>query len=103
MSALRHNAPGVAMRLRSIRDAKRAGIEPVSAFGRDCAQTTLGQRLGIAAIYGGQGDADEARVVALLACADVIDTPENRRKLRATVSDIGSRVRAAIGHRRGAE
>lgn len=97
MSRLRHNSPGVSARLRAIEAARRAGTPVGNPFGRDCVDTTLGQRLGIAAIYGGQGDADTARAAALLACAEITDTPDNRAAVLSAIDDIRNTVREAVG------
>lgn len=62
-----------------------------------CVGTVLGERLGIAAIYAGHEDADNARSAALLAVTGLPDTPANRAAVLASIDAIEAAVRGAVG------
>jgi|GEM_PF-5121182 len=96
---LRSASPSVGLRLRAIQMAKNEGrfVEPLD---RDCARSELGQRLGIAALYGGQGDGDSARATALLACVGVSDTPRNREAVLQQLDAISRLVRVTVSEGR---
>lgn len=95
MSRLRHNTPSRTLRLQAARHiARMPGY--VRSPGADCTGNALGERLGIAAIYAGKGDQDNARTAALLAVAGVTDTLENRAALRASFEQITRLVRVTV-------
>lgn len=97
MSRIRANSPGVNLRLRALYECQRRGALPGPE--RECAETVLGQRLGIAALYAGRGDRDQAEAAALLACAGVPDTAEHRRQVLDAIAEIRRLIRrAAMGH-----
>lgn len=95
MSRIRHNSPSKTLRLAAAAKLARMPgyVRPPSA----CVDTPLGQRLGIAAVYAGRDDADNARASALLAVADLPDTPANRAAVLASIASIESAVAAAVG------
>jgi hypothetical protein len=93
---LRSSSPGVGLRLRSIQQARREG-RLVEGPERECTGTPLGERLGIAALYAGHGDADTARATALLVCAGISDTPDNRAAVLGAIDEIRNTVRLAVG------
>lgn len=92
---LRNSSPGVGLRLRAIQWAKREG-RWTEGPDSDCTRSELGQRLGIAALYGGQGDSDNARAAALLACAGVSDTPRNREAVIQKLDAICRTVQISV-------
>ncbi len=95
MTAIRFASTGHALRLRALRDRARMA-NWVPGPGRDCTGNPLAERLGIAALYAGQGDQDNARAAALLALAGVSDSPEHRAELGDTFDQVAQLVRAAI-------
>lgn len=95
MSRIRHNTPSLTMRISTARSiARMPGYVP--GPGQDCTGNPLGERLGIAAIYAGKGDDDNARTAALLAVAGVRDTPDNRAAIRASFEQITRLVRVTV-------
>lgn len=96
MSRLRHNAPGVGARMRALRRITDAGGLQ-SGPGRDCTGNDLGERLGIAALYAGRGEADDATAAALLAIAGVEDNERARADVLAAIEDVRALVRRATG------
>lgn len=92
---LRSASPSAGLRLRAIQMAKNAG-RFVEGPDRDCVRTELGQRLGIAALYGGHGDGDSARATALLACVGVSDTPRNREAVLQQLDAITRLVTVSV-------
>lgn len=88
--------PSAGGRLRSVQLARREGryVEPISS---ECIGSPLGERLGLAAIYAGHGDADAARASALLVCAGVSDTPDNRAAVLGAFDEIRNAVCVAVG------
>lgn len=92
---LRSASPSVGLRLRAIQMAKNTG-RFVEGPDRDCTRSELGQRLGIAALYGGHGDTDTARAAALLACAGVSDTPRNRDAVLQNLDALCRTVQLAV-------
>ncbi|MCR6661862.1 MAG: hypothetical protein NVV60_01610 [Luteimonas sp.] len=68
----------------------------VRSPGAECTGNPLGERLGIAAIYAGKGDDDNAQAAALLAVVDVRDTPENRIAVMRHIDQVAQLVRDAV-------
>jgi hypothetical protein len=97
MSALNFRQPTIGARVRGLRKIGRFGGTEEALFRRACVDTEIGQRLGIAALYGGRGEADAARVTALLACAGLDDTPDNRAAIASDMGAILSLVTASAG------
>lgn len=96
MSRLRSTSPGVGVRLRALQQLKReGGLNP--GPGRDCTGNDLGERLGIAALYAGRGDTDNANAAALLAIAGVEDSERARAAVLAAIEDVRALVRRATG------
>lgn len=96
MSRLRYNSHSIGARLRALHEIESmGGLAPTP--GRDCTGTPLGERLGIAALYAGRGDADNAAAAALLAIAGTDDNTDNRAAVLAAIEDVRALVRRATG------
>lgn len=95
MSRIRHNTPCIGQRIAAAREISRMA-ERLPSPGVECTRTTLGERLGIAALYGGKGEADSARAAALLAVAGVADSTANRARVLGAFDGIRAAVHAAV-------
>lgn len=94
MNRLRFAGNGYQLRLAGLRAQQHVpGFMP--GPGPDCTGNALGERLGIAALYAGHGDDDNARAAALLALAGVSDSPEHRACIAGAFDQVAQLVRAA--------
>lgn len=95
MTRIRHNTPSLGRRIASAREqARTPGYVP--GPGADCTGNALGERLGIAALHAGRGEADAARAAALLVVAGLTDTPRNREAVQASFASIRHVVHVAV-------
>ena len=96
MSRVRHNTPGLALRMQSLRAAAHRPGAISADQGRECAGHPIGERLGIAAVYAGRGEVDTARASALLIAAGIDDTPAHRAAVLRGIASIQRAVEAAV-------
>lgn len=95
MSGLRRGPRGIGQRISAARGTARM-VNRVDSPGIECTRTALGERLGIAALYGGHGDADNARAAALLAVAELPDTPANRARVLSVLGGVRTTLHHAV-------
>lgn len=94
MNRVRFAGAGYKLRLAGLQAQKNVpGFVP--GPGADCTGNPLGERLGIAALYAGHGDDDNARAAALLALAGVSDSPEHRAGIASAFDQVAQLVRVA--------
>lgn len=91
------NCSTLSQRLRSI---QRRPLNADGTRGRQrCVETTLAQKLEIAALYANTGDNANTQACALLALFDLQDNPGNRTALLASIDDVAAVVRQAVQRR----